>query len=250
MMHVALSSIAVLLALPVGILGGVTAAVSGFGIGSLLTPYLAARLGTPTAIVAVSIPHAIATAVRCWRLRSAIDVSVLRRFGLASAAGGLVGALAFSQAGNRTLTLVLAGLLIATGLAALTRWNVNLKPRGIRAQLLGAVSGFFGGVAGNQGGLRASAMLGFALSPTAFVATSTAVGLMVDAARTPIYVVRAGSQIMNAGPFVVSATVGVLIGTVLGERVLLGLSPERFRKYVGGLIFALGIWLVYGGLRS
>ena len=69
-----------------GVLSGATAAISGFGIGSLLTPLLAARYGMPLAVAAVSIPHAIATAVRCWRLRAFIDWPVLRSFGVLSAA--------------------------------------------------------------------------------------------------------------------------------------------------------------------
>jgi hypothetical protein len=40
------------------------------------------------------------------------------------------------------------------------------------------------------------------------------------------------------------ASVGVLIGTVLGERILLGVSVDRFRQTVSILIGALGIWLV------
>jgi uncharacterized protein len=185
--------------------------------------------------------------VRCWRLRHAIDKTVLRHFGIASAAGGLVGALVFSRAGSRVLTVILAVLLLATGLAALTSWNVKLRPRGFVAQLLGGLSGFFGGVAGNQGGLRASALMGFSLSPAAFVATSTAVGLMVDAARTPIYLAGAGQELLAAVPTIVAATIGVLVGTFLGERVLLGLPPERFRRIVGGLILALGVWLLATG---
>jgi hypothetical protein len=31
---------------------------------------------------------------------------------------------------------------------------------------------------------------------------------------------------------------------VLGERLLLGLSPERFRRVIGILIGALGVWLL------
>ncbi|HVH87686.1 MAG TPA: hypothetical protein VM912_13245 [Terriglobales bacterium] len=45
------------------------AAVSGFGIGSLLTPLLAARYGTKLAIAIVSIPHLIATTARFVGLR-------------------------------------------------------------------------------------------------------------------------------------------------------------------------------------
>ena len=76
----------------VGILSGAAASLVGFGIGSLLTPLLALRFGTSVAVAAVTIPHAVATAVRCWRLRTYIDRPILVRFGLVSAAGALAGA--------------------------------------------------------------------------------------------------------------------------------------------------------------
>ena len=69
----------------IGILSGATASVVGFSIGSLLTPLIAWQLGTNVAVAAVTIPHASATAIRCWRLRAHIDRSVLWRFGLLSA---------------------------------------------------------------------------------------------------------------------------------------------------------------------
>jgi uncharacterized membrane protein YfcA len=232
------------LVLLVGILSGGTAAISGFGIGSLLTPLLATRLGVPLAVAAVAIPHAIATAVRCWRLRRSISWRLMRSFGLLSAAGGLTGALLYTRVGSRALEMILGVLLIATGVAAITDWVRKWKAGGAVAGVLGFVSGFFGGIAGNQGGLRAGALLTFGLSPAVFVATTTAVGLAVDAARTPIYVWRAGPALIEVMTPIVVATVGVLIGTILGERLLFGLSPDRFRRIVGFLILALGVWLL------
>jgi uncharacterized protein len=228
----------------VGIVSGATATVSGFGIGSLLTPLLATRYDVPLAIAAVSIPHAIATAVRCWRLRASISWPVIRTFGVLSAAGGLMGAMLYTRVGSRAITVTLGVLLIATAVAALSDWMVRLHPRGVVAQGLGFLSGLFGGIAGNQGGLRAAALLAFSLPPAAFVATATATGLAVDAARMPIYVWRAGDELKGLTTPIGVATVGVLIGTVLGERLLLGLSPERFRRVIGALIGILGVWLV------
>src|SRR4051794_36712035 len=75
------------------IAAGAIAAVSGFGIGSLLTPLLAIAAGTKTAVAAVSIPHLVGTALRFWWLRKSLDRGVFWRFGLTSAAGGLLGAL-------------------------------------------------------------------------------------------------------------------------------------------------------------
>jgi uncharacterized protein len=228
----------------VAVLAGGTASITGFGIGSLMTPLVATRYGTPLAVAAVSVPHAIATGVRCWRLRRSIDWLVIRSFGLLSAVGGLVGALLYTRVNSRALTITLGALLIATAIAALSDWLRRLHPQGFVAQGLGFTSGLFGGMAGNQGGLRAGALLAFDLSPAALVATGTATGLAVDAARMPVYVWRAASSLMAvAGPIAV-VTLGVLIGTFYGERLLFGLSREAFRRIISVLIGLLGVWLV------
>jgi uncharacterized membrane protein YfcA len=228
----------------VAVLGGATAAVSGFGIGSLLTPLFALQLPMPTAVAAVALPHAVATTLRAWRLRSAIDWTVLRSFGLISAAGGLAGAFWYARLDSRTLSIVLGGLLLLTALAGLTGWTMRVHPRGPVPWGLGLLSGLFGGLAGNQGGLRSAALLAFELRPLAFVATATAAGVIVDAVRTPIYLWREGSSLPPlAGP-VVLATLGVVLGTLLGERMLFGLTPERFRQIVAAAIGAAGIWLI------
>lgn len=235
-----------LVLLLVAILSGATASVVGFGIGSLLTPLLAARFGTSVAVAAVTLPHALATAVRCWRLRASIDRRVLTSFGLLSAAGALAGALLYTRLGPTTLTGILGGLLLLTAFAQLTGWSRRWQPRGPLVALFGLLSGFFGGVAGNQGGLRAAALTAFGLAPATFVATATATGLLVDLARTPVYLWTTGRALLPLALPIGLATVGVLIGTLLGERLLLGLPPRRFGQVVGVAIGALGIWLLAG----
>ena len=227
------------------VFSGATASVVGFGIGSILTPLLAASLGTEVAVACVAVPHALATALRCWRLRRNIDVAVLKSFGLLSAAGGLAGALAYSRLSALALTRILGGLLLLTAVAQLTGWTRRWKPHGVSVALLGLGSGVFGGIAGNQGGLRAAALSAFALSPAAFVATSTATGLLVDAARMPVYLYAAGRTLLDLWLPISIASVGVLIGTLVGERVLLGLSRERFGLIVALAIGSLGVWLLF-----
>ena len=98
----------------VAILSGATASLVGFGIGSLMTPLLAVRSGTTTAVALGTLPHAAATAARCWRLRRHVNRAVLLRFGLLSAAGALGGALIYTRLGPGALTRVLGGLLLLT----------------------------------------------------------------------------------------------------------------------------------------
>lgn len=164
----------------VAALAGAIASVSGFGIGSLLTPLLGLRVGTKLAVAAVSVPHVMATGLRFWLMRKHIDRGLLWSFGLMSAAGGLLGAILQIYANSPVLTVVFGCLLILTGVLGLTGLSERVRFRGWVGWVAGVVSGILGGLVGNQGGIRSAAMLGFDVPRQAFVATATAVGLIVD----------------------------------------------------------------------
>lgn len=225
-------------------LSGSTAAVIGFGIGSLLTPLLTLRLSPGLAVAVVALPHLLATAARYFRHADAVDRSAFLQFGLVSAAGGLAGALLQNRFSAPALLAALGVLLIATGIASLTgSFGGRRLPTGA-AVALGLLAGFFGGLAGNQGGLRAAGLLAFDLSPRAFLATSTAVALIVDLARTPIYLLRAGPQLWSLAAPIAVAAVGCLVGTIWGERLLLRIDTTIYRRTVGAGVAAIGLWLL------
>ena len=227
--------------------GGI-ATITGFGIGSVLTPLLAVSVGTRLAVAAVSIPHFFATALRFWRLRHHVDRGVLLRFGIPSAAGGLTGALLHNVAANRALAIVFGLLLVFVGISELTGLSRRMRFNNILAWIAGALSGFFGGLVGNQGGIRSGALLGFDIDKTAFVATATATGVIVDAARMPAYFVTQGGEIRGIWVLVLVATIGAVLGTVFGERVLRLIAQQAFRRIVAGLVLALGVYMIaFGG---
>src|SRR6266581_3625583 len=226
------------------------ATITGFGIGSILTPLLAVRAGTQLAVAAVSIPHFFATALRFWRLRAHVDRRVLVSFGIPSAAGGLTGALLHSVAGNRALAIVFGILLVFVGASELSGLARRMKFGGAVAWIARALSGFLGGLVGNQGGIRSAALLGFDVDKRAFVATATAVGVIVDGARMPAYFVTQGHEIAQIWPLVALATVGAVIGTLFGERLLRRIPERLFRRIVAVLLLILGGYMIFfGGQR-
>jgi uncharacterized membrane protein YfcA len=230
---------------------GAIASVAGFGIGSVLTPLLAVRTGTRVAVAAVSIPHVIGTALRFALLRGHVDRELFIRFGIASAAGGLTGALLHSYASNRALAIVLGCLLIFVGVSELSGFMRRVRFGRGAASLAGVVSGVFGGLVGNQGGLRSAALLAFDADKEAFVATATAVGLVVDGARMPVYVLTEGAESIRLLPMILSGVAGVVIGTIAGARLLKRVPERLFRRLVAVLLLALGAWmLVRGGARG
>jgi len=232
------------LVLLAAIIAGGIASVAGFGIGSLLTPLLSLQVETKVAVAAISIPHFLGTLLRFWLLRKAVDRHVLLSFGLTSAAGGLIGAVLHSFAGSPILTAVFGSLLIFPGAMGATGLAERLRFEGIAAWLAGAASGLFGGLVGNQGGIRSAALLGFDVPRDAFVATATAIALAVDVARMPVYLVTEAREIGKIWALVGVASAGVLIGTAVGARVLRRIPESIFRRSVSTLILILGLFML------
>ena len=229
--------------------GGVVASVSGFGIGSLVTPVLAWQFDPRLAVAAVSIPHLVGTTVRFFLLGARVDRRVLSSFGVMSAAGGLVGALLQARASAPGLMLLFGGLLLFSAAAELTGFGRRMRFGGALALLAGAASGLLGGLVGNQGGIRSAALLGVDLPKHAFVGTATAVALAVDLARVPVYVWSMGNELWRLSWVMAIAAIGVVAGTVLGLRLLARIPERVFRRTVAIVLAVLGAAMVSQGLR-
>jgi uncharacterized membrane protein YfcA len=236
--------------LVVSALAGALASVTGFGIGSLLTPLLALQMDTRLAVAAVSVPHVVGTAVRFYLLSGHVDRAVLWKFGLTSAAGGLTGAMLQGWAGNRWLTLVFGVLLWFAAISGATGLARRMRFRGHVAWTAGALSGLLGGLVGNQGGIRSAALLGFGLSRSSLVATATATGLIVDAARMPVYVLTQPRELASLWPVLLVACVGVTAGTLFGSGILARIPEVWFHRVLATVLAALGTAMLWRGLAG
>jgi len=220
---------------------GAVSSVAGFGIGSILTPVLGLGIGAKLAVAAASIPHLFGNALRLWTLRDRVDKQVLKTFGVMSAAGALAGALLHAAVATHLFKMLFGIVLIAFGAAGVMGWTDRLRFGRRGAWIGGGFSGFLGGLFGNQGGIRAAAMLGFDVLKEVFVATAVAIALVVDSARMPVYAFSTGRELVKIWPLIAIAVVAVIAGTLLG-RTLLGRIPERyFRRIVSALLVSLGI---------
>jgi uncharacterized membrane protein YfcA len=231
----------------IAIVAAAVEALSGFGIGSMLVPIAALQTGTKLAIAAMAFPHLVGSAQRMWSLRHNVDRKVLLGFGVTSAVASFAGAVLHTWASSRWLAIIFGVLLIIaavsefTGLAERVKWGKRA------AWVAGAVSGLLGGMVGNQGGIRSAAMLGFHVPKKSFIATATAIGLIVDCARMPVYLYTQGSDLLEIWPLVAWSTAGAIIGTALGTVLLKRIPQKVFIKSVAVLLLALGIYMIVAG---
>lgn len=233
--------IAQLIGFFIAIFAGAVAAVSGFGIGSILTPYLATQVDMKVAVAAVSIPHFIATAIRFWTLRQHLRRSIFIHFGVLSAIGGVFGASLHNSATNPVLKMIFASLLIFAGISGVTGLNKKVHLGKTSGWFAGALSGVFGGMVGNQGGIRSAALLAFNLEKEQFIATATAVGLVVDLSRMPVYLIAEKSVLAEQIPVILVLTCGCVIGTIAGGKIFAKVPADMFRIMVSSMILLLGV---------
>ena len=225
------------------VIAGAIASISGFGIGSVLTPVLSTQFDVRLAIAMVSLPHLAGTFVRFLIVRTRIDREVLLGFGAASAIGGLVGAALQTVVQSTALSVVFGVLLVFAGVGSLTGFAQRMRFSGHRTALVGgALSGLLGGLVGNQGGIRAAALLGFDVEREAFVATATAVALIVDGARIPVYLATQGADLAAHWPLIVVLSIGAVVGTLVGGSALRRMNDVVFRRVVGVLLLLLGFY--------
>ncbi|HSL68671.1 MAG TPA: TSUP family transporter, partial [Longimicrobiales bacterium] len=103
---------------------------------------------------------------------------------------------------------------------------------------------------GNQGGVRSAALLRYQLSREGVVATATAIALLVDGVRIPVYVADASGALLDNWRVIAIAAIGVVVGTLIGARVLLRLPERWFRHAVALLLIGLGVFMLARALGA
>jgi len=235
------------------LIAGAVAAVTGFGIGSLLTPLLALQFDTRAAVAIVAVPHLAASVVRYASLWRRADRRVIVMFGSFSVVGSLAGALlsVFMKGPTEEgVTIALGVLLMLGGFSALAAPHGGIRFGRKTAGFAGAASGLFGGLVGSQGPIRSAALLAFNISKESFVATATAIAIAVDLARIPVYLTVHHAAMADAWRTILLVTAGVLAGTLWGDRIQRIVPLDQFRRAVACLVFALGVAVLVNAFRS
>ncbi len=156
----------------------------------------------------------------------------------------LLGSLMRARSGDLALTWVQAVLLLFAGFIGLMGHADRFRFGPKLAYAVGALSGTFGGLVGNQSGLRSAAMLGLKVEREAFVATATATALLVDVVRIPVYFATDHAGILAAWPIAAVILAGVIPGTLAGERLLWSIPKSKFRRVVAALLIAFAVSLI------
>jgi uncharacterized membrane protein YfcA len=241
---------------------------SGFGLGTLLMPAFALFFPLDVAVPATAIVHMANSFFKVGLLGRQARRAVVLRFGLPAIATAFVGAWLLSLlAGQQPLysysigqrvaettpiELVMGVLILAFAAIDLLPYFARLRLDPKLLPLGGAISGFFGGLSGHQGALRAAFLGKLDLNPTEFAATQAVLAALVDTARMTIYAwaftrgTLGGVLTPRQWSLVAFAAACALVGALLGRRLLPKVTIRRLRWITGGLLLVVGIGLLSG----
>ena len=243
---------------------------SGFGLGTILLAAFSLFFPVPVAVAATGLVHLLNNLFKGSLLRSRADWRTVLAFGAPAGPAAMLGAWLLAVLGDTPrlfewtalgASFGPTGAGLAVGTLLLLFAGLELHPRfaGLRAParlmpLGGAVTGFFGGLTGQQGALRSIFLLRAGLAPDRFIATGLMFSLLVDLSRLSTYaasfrasgIAPDGREALLMG----IGTISAVAATFFAARRIEKLAVGSIRSTVAGLMLLIGAALVTGLLGS
>ncbi len=239
---------------------------TGFGLGTILLPVFALFFPIPLAIAATAVVHLINSLFKSLLTLKFANWKIVFKFSFPAVIAAALGAslliiinqvppIYSYQLGSSTFQIDFVKLIVGTLIVGFAIFEFLPKTRAISFKqkyipLGGLVSGFFGGLTGNQGALRSAFLLRSNLSKEAFVATSAVAALFVDVTRLTIYgnssFVNQVSSSQNIMQSVFVATLAALAGALLGRKWLPKTSLKFVELLTATLMTIIGTLLIFG----
>lgn len=236
---------------------------SGFGLGTLLMPVFALFFPVEVAIAQTAVVHLANNLFKIALFGRRADWRVVLFFGLPAFLASFLGAalLLWLSRLPPLYSYVIAGKIFVTqpvklvvallmlGFVALELWPATKGFSFGRKYLPagGVLSGFFGGLSGNQGAFRSAFLLRLGLSKEAFIGTGVAIAVLVDFSRLTLYAGLLASEEIRANLALISvATLAAFSGAFAGSRLMKKVTIRTVQVTVAALLFLIAILLGLG----
>ena len=236
---------------------------SGFGLGTLLMPVFAIFFPVEVAIAQTALVHFANNLFKVWLFSRRADWQTVLLFGLPAFLASFAGArvllwladlaplytylLYGRQFTVHPVKLVIA--LLMAGFSALELFPAT-KQLAISRKYMpagGVLSGFFGGLSGNQGAFRSTFLVKSGLNKEAFIGTGVVIAALVDFSRLTVYAGLLKSEEVTGNlPLIVVATLAAFTGAFLGSRLVKKVTIRTLQVLVAAMLFLIAILLGSG----
>lgn len=252
----------------ISLLVSIVTLFSGFGLGTLLMPIFAFFFPMPVAIASTAIVHLLNNIFKSIIVGKLANWYVVLTFGIPAAFFSAVGAYLLGKISNVvsvasysifnhefevTVIGVIVGLtIVISSLFELVPKLSHLSFSSKYIPIGAALSGFFGGISGNQGIFRSAVLIKAGLSKEEFIGTSVICSIVVDIVRIIVYGWSMFFDIVNKemGMLLVAASMTAFLGSYIGAKLIEKVTFKHVQMMVGSMLFFLGIAFVIGLIKT
>jgi hypothetical protein len=247
----------------VALIGSGLTLFSGFGLGTLLVPVFGLFFPIPVAIALTAIVHFLNNIFKLFLVGKHVDKQIVYRFGFPSIIAALMGAYVLSLISDMDalysysfmgkemiimpVKLIIGLLLMFFALFDLIPALANLQFDKKYLSLGGLLSGFFGGLSGNQGALRSAFLIRANLSKETYIATGVVIACLIDISRLSVYSkqIFANHEQFNYS-LVIAATLSAFTGAYVGNKLLKKITIKSLQLIVAIMLFIFALLLIAG----
>lgn len=236
---------------------------SGFGLGTILTPVFALFFPIDLAIGLTGVVHFFNNVFKLFLVGRNANKAVLIRFGIPAVLAAFLGSwlllnisdlkplFVYELAGRvfevYPVKFIISIILIIFASFDLIPFFRDLQFGKEKLPLGGVLSGFFGGLSGNQGALRSAFLIKAGLSKEVFIGTAVVCSTFVDFTRIGVYATRfSKAGLVDNLPLVLCATGSAIIGAILGKRLLKKVTLKFLHITVAIMLIIISIALGAG----
>jgi len=218
---------------------------AGFGLSTILTPFVLLLMGPHEAVAVVAVVHGAHNAAKCWSMWDSVDLSAFRHYGVWLVAGAVLGAILQNQVPQEPLLIIIGTFLIILPILSLSeRWTGYTIPES-NDQIGGFGSGFLGGLSGHQGALRAMFLTRRIPNKMAYAATASILALCVDLSRIPVYLIFRPEELLAHTQITLVLVISAITGVRVGKRWLKSLKSSWIQNGVMIGIIASGVFYIW-----
>ena len=236
---------------------------SGFGLGTILTPVFMIFFPVELAIGLTGIVHFFNNIFKLILVGRNADKAVLIRFGVPAVIAAIIGSWLLMNISDAEplfsysmfektfevfpVKFIISILLIIFASIDLIPYFNKLQFGKDKLPIGGALSGFFGGLSGNQGALRSAFLIKAGLSKEAFIGTAVVVSTFVDFTRLSVYATRFTKAGLEENlTLVICATLAGIAGAFLGNKLLKKVTLHFLQVTVAIMLILISIALGAG----
>jgi len=236
---------------------------SGFGLGTILTPVFMVFFPVDLAIALTGLVHFFNNLFKLGLVGGHANKEVLIRFGIPAVLAAILGSwlmmnmsgwepLLSYQAFGRVfeiypIKLTVSVLLIFFAAMDLLPYFKHLQFGKEKLPIGGILSGFFGGLSGNQGALRSAFLIKAGLSKESFIGTAVVISTFVDLTRLSVYARGLTySDFVTNWLLIAVATLSAITGAFLGNKLLKKVTLQALQTVVAVLLILLSLALGLG----